>query len=101
MGFVQSLFGQPNPTRRWQFDPSVPLVLDLDQHTLSGVGIGEPLERLSFLGKGIARGSIDFPALGLAVSEMDGRIHELIVYFGHRAEPDGGNFAGVVRHRCQ
>jgi hypothetical protein len=101
MGFVQSLFGQPNPTRRWQFDPSVPLVLDLDQHTLSGVGIGAPLERLSFLGKGIARGSIDFPALGLAVSEADGRIHELIVYFGHPAEPDGGKFAGIVRHRGQ
>jgi len=100
MGFVQSLFGQPNPTRRWQFDPSVPLVLDLDQHTLSGVGIGERVERLSSLGKGISRDAIiAFPALGLAVSEADGLIHELIVYFGHSAEPDGGNFTGTSRYR--
>ena len=99
MGFVESLSAQPNPTRRWQFDPSVPLVLDLDQHTLGGVAVGQPLERLSFLGKGFPRGpSLAFPALGLAVSEADGLLADLIFYFGHPAEPDGGTFVGIVRH---
>lgn len=99
MGFVQSLFGQPNPTRRWQFDPSVPLVLDLNRHTLAGVAVGQPLERLSFLGKGIARSPIiAFPSLGLAVNEADGLIDELMVYFGHPAEPDGGRFSGTTRY---
>ena len=102
MGFVESLFAQPNPTRRWQFDPAIPLLLDLDQHTLCGIAVGQPLERLSFLGKGFPHGQIlAFPALGLAVSETDGLIGELIVYFGHATEPDGGTFAGAVRHRSQ
>ena len=100
MGFVESVFAQPNPTRRWQFDPAVPLVLDLDQHTLGGIAVGQPLQRLSFLGKAFPRGScLAYPALGLAVSEADGLIVELIVYFGHPSEPDGGTFAGPIRHR--
>lgn len=100
MGFVESLFAQPNPTRRWQFDPLVPLVLDLDRHMLSGTGIGDPLTGLSFLGKGVPRGGgIAFPAHGVAVGETDGRIHELIVYFGHPAEPEYGQFSGTARHR--
>lgn len=69
----------------------------IDQHTLSGVGVGDPLDRLSFLGPGKPDcGALAFKSLGLAVSHRDGMIHELVVYFGHHQEAEYGSFAGTA-----
>ncbi len=40
----------PNPTEAWMRRPNLDFILDLDQSTLNGIGFGEPLSALSFLG---------------------------------------------------
>jgi hypothetical protein len=46
----------------------VPLVIDLDRHQLSGVGIGDPVERLSFLGPAVVGVGFEFREKGVIVS---------------------------------
>jgi hypothetical protein len=76
------------------------LEFDLDEHALCGVGIGDPLEQLAFLGPGRpCQSGIAFSQHGIEVSSDFGLLTELIVYFGHPAEPQGGKFVGTIRHR--
>lgn len=44
------LFGPTNPTKHWQRLPDLRLDFDLERAKLNGVGLGDPLETLSFLG---------------------------------------------------
>jgi len=77
-----------NPTQSWEERQEVLLLLDLDEHRLSGVSVGEPLQGLNFLGRGNDLGSlIDWPAKGLRVHVIDGALFEITISFGH-AEDD-------------
>ena len=88
-----------NPTRDWRADPSRPLILDLDNHRLSGVGIGDPAIGLSFLGPA-AEWSFPFvfPNHGLAILGFE-TIEELNFYFDDPAEPNKGCFRGESQFR--
>lgn len=73
-----------NPTHAWEERQEVLLVLDLDRHQLCGVGVGEPLQGLEFLGRGNDFGSlIEWPAKGLRVHVVDGHLFEITISFGH------------------
>ena len=100
MGIIDTVRGWANPLWLWREDPSIPLVLDLDAHQLCGVGIGDSLERLSFLGRGKLHSSLAvFPDKGLAIGcSQELRIEEISVFVGHQAEPAGGAFSGTFRH---
>lgn len=56
-----STLSSRNPTKRWKKNSSRDLVVDLDEATLCGVGLGEPVENLAFLGpcEGFSHGSMD------------------------------------------
>jgi hypothetical protein len=104
MSFLSFLFGPPNPTKKWVADPSVPLVVDLDGHHLCGVGLGEPFERLAFLGPARLDWDFGFPAKGVSVGVEEGRIDSFTIYFNPAATPwfkDGGmaSFTGSLRYR--
>ncbi len=53
-----------SPTSDWLEERSVLLVADLDRFQLNGVGLGEDVERLRFLGPSASR-AFDYPAKGL------------------------------------
>lgn len=73
-----------NPTQSWEERQEVHLLLDLDQHQLSGVGVGEPLQGLHFLGRGTDLGQIlEWPWKGIRVHVVDGDLFEITISFGH------------------
>ena len=100
MSWWQSVCNWRNPTRAWRADRSRQLVVDLDHFCLSGVGIGDSVEGLSFLGRGV-HGSygLAFPARGLLIFAEGDRITEIVVYFGHADERRLGSFDGTFLHR--
>ncbi len=100
MGFFRSLLNWFNPTRDWEEDLIAPIVLDLDHHLFCGVGIGEPIEKLSFLGPGqVTSLGIAWPRKGVAVANGNGLIDEMSFFFGHVAEQRGGQFVGTFHYR--
>jgi hypothetical protein len=75
-------------------------VLDLDSHTFAGASIGDPIDRLSFLGP--AQGwslDLEFPDRGLAIGTGGQRVDELMFFFGHPEELRGGRFTGHIVFR--
>lgn len=50
MSLKNRLLGRKNRTARWQKEPSLPLVVELDKHAFCGVSIGEHIDQLSGLG---------------------------------------------------
>jgi hypothetical protein len=102
MALFDSLFKRSNPTRTWIANEAVPLVLDLDNHKLSGVGIGDSYEHLSFLGPGQSkRGEfVCYPDKGIEIDNDDGgRISGISIFFGHAEEPQRARFPGDARYR--
>jgi hypothetical protein len=68
----QSLFGPKNPTKDWQRANDLRLTFDLECGKLNWVGLGERLDRLSFLGpvedrSGLRQGEHRYFSLGLSV----------------------------------
>lgn len=66
------LFGPRNPTRFWPPGFRREITFDLDEASLSGVRLGQPLDSLSFLGldevsKSFRDGQLLYPSQGLAV----------------------------------
>jgi hypothetical protein len=51
------LFGPRNPTREWQRADGLSLTIDLNRASINDVLLGQPLNRLSFLGRDELRGS--------------------------------------------
>lgn len=81
-GLWQILSGWRNPTRHWHADPAWALSLDLDEHRLCGVGIGEPMESLAFLGPAASWSyEWEFPHHGITLLEDDHGLAEFAVYF--------------------
>jgi len=67
------LFGPKNPTKDWQRALDSRLTFDLDCAKLNGVGFGDRLDRLAFLGPvedrdGLRAGEYRYFSLGLSVS---------------------------------
>lgn len=91
-----------NPTHSWEERQEVVLLLDLDKHQLSGVGVGEPLQGLYFLGRGTDMGNhIEWPAKGLRVHVIDGSLFEVTISFGHAddEEDEIRKFPGRIVYR--
>jgi hypothetical protein len=88
-------------THTWKKDPSVPLIVDFDTHQLSGVGIGDAIQKLAFLGPARnddAAGSwYVFRESGIAVGADEG-----ITYFCVHLLPDPDEgieaFPGALRY---
>ena len=81
------------------------LVLDLDTFRLAGVGCGDPVARLRFLGPGCAcaaAGGWEYPAHGLTLTVCGGRVLGFRVHPRPRpADVAAGfqPFAGAIRFR--
>jgi len=88
-----------NPTRAWEENSRLTLIVDLDQNRLSDVRAGDPVEKLSFLGPAeVTPSGFIWPRKGIDVTACDGGIRELGFYFGHAAEPNKGVFVGGFRY---
>jgi hypothetical protein len=89
-------------TASWIEDPTVPLVLDLTSHRLSGVGIGGRMSALSFLGQARDRQGIEswyeFPSKGLCVEAIAGIIQAIHVSLAPDEEDGMIAFPGTFRH---
>jgi hypothetical protein len=102
MSLLDSLLNRSNSTRAWVADPAVSLVLDLDTNRLSGVGIGDRFDKLSFLGPGKGKRSapITFVEKGLQIDiDANELVESFAFYFGHAQEAEFGRFQGVVQYR--
>lgn len=96
MGFFDDLFNR-NPTRDWQPEKNLVLVLDIDQESFCGIQIGDDARRLSKLGPAedaasARNGWYRYPSLGFDVSTEHGRVVE----FQLRFEPEE-TYGGHVR----
>lgn len=68
----ESFFGPKNPTSKWQRVTDLQLDFDLEQGSLNGVRLGDPLEAVSFLGpiedkRGLTLEEYGYCSLGLRV----------------------------------
>ena len=101
MGLLDNLLNR-NPTRDWQPQRGLELVVDLDRESFCGVRLGEKVERLHKFGPtadaASARiGMFNYPTRGFQVSEEQGKFVEVETTFG---EGDGARaFAGKVVRR--
>jgi hypothetical protein len=104
-GLWQFLSGSRNPTRHWHADPARAITLDLDEHRLCGVGIGELMQTLAFLGPAASWSyEWEFPHLGITLLEADHGLAEFAVYFGRptaftRTSRQFRPFSGSIAYR--
>ncbi len=98
------LFGRKNPTKNWQRIPELRLTFDLECGELNGIGVGERLERLAFLGPcegrhAVGDGDYQYFSLGLSVGcyneEQTIDCFEVIQY--DPCEPKYQPYAGACR----
>ncbi len=102
MGFISSVFDRGNPSRSWAGDYAGPLVLDIGRNTLNGAGLGDPLERLAFLGPAKEwRPSLAWPDKGLGVDFAEGRIEGFLVQVSRAAGYAPENFPGTFAREGQ
>jgi hypothetical protein len=78
--FFDNLFNR-NPTRDWQPQRGLKLVLDLEQETLCGIGFGEVANRLAKLGpaedaRAARAGHYRYPSRGFSITTELGRVVE-------------------------
>jgi hypothetical protein len=97
-----------NPTWRWKEDATIPLVADLDRHRPCGVGPGDELRHLSFLGRATLLGEncLVFAGKRVVVQVLAGRIQRFAVCqedcwlpLPFRPPLHVASFRGSVRHR--
>jgi len=101
---LEFLFGPKNPTKDWRRDPDLRLTFDLERGTLNGVGLGDSLDRLSFLGPvedrtGLRSGEYRYFSLGLFVGCNEGQIADYYIVQRDRFAPQYRPFAGVCCYR--
>lgn len=102
MSLLDRLRRRRNPTADWREDRSVRLIADLDRFELSGVGFGDPLARLSFLGPSESA-FLDFHRKGLQVDVTDARLDGFTLALGAGAFLGGSSshpvrpFVGTLR----
>jgi hypothetical protein len=100
---LEFLFGPRNPTRTWPPCREWSLVFSLDDASLNGVKVGEPLNRLTFLGpdedrKGFRNNELSYFTKGLQIrfNDTTQRIVEFRVVSFDRWEPRFRAFDGAV-----
>jgi len=103
---LRDLFGRRHGlTSGWKEDSRTRLVVDLDRFELGGVGIGEELAKLSFLGPSDSEDSdsLDYSTKGLTVDVHEGRVEAYMLALRHGAQLGSGRdapaerFAGRIR----
>ena len=88
--FLNKLLGRQNRTADWPVIPSSDdaLQVNLNTHRFSGVAIGDPIDKLAFLGPAAncyQRIKVyDYPKRGFYITEDDGRL-ESVVFLWHPA----------------
>jgi hypothetical protein len=85
------LFGPPNPTRSWPVVGEREITFDLDNASINGVRLGEPLDRARFLGpdedrRAFRGGELLYFSKGLAVS-FSLRSQALVAYRIVQSDP--------------
>ncbi|MBK7367864.1 MAG: hypothetical protein IPJ04_08095 [Candidatus Eisenbacteria bacterium] len=97
-------FRVPYPTSRWEKTPSPNLEVDVVKGSLSGVELGDDVERLSFLGPADSAGEacagvFGYNALGLALMSDNGKLASITLLL--TGSPGGKHdaFAGIFRVR--
>jgi len=96
-------FQRRAPTAGWREDPGLQLVADLEVFELNGVGFGDDVEGLRFLGPSETRW-YDYPSKGLQLDvDSKGRLEGLVlalrggVYLGPTKPERVRQFAGRIR----
>lgn len=83
MRLLRNLLPRRNPTAGWVQDSSRRLELNLDSSSLCGVPLGDPFERLAFLGPARTASSgselFEFPSIGVVAEREAGRVIGLFV----------------------
>jgi len=99
MRWLKALLGLGNPTENWVEHPQRRLEFDLSRNALCGVGLGEPIERLSFLGPSAEwKPSLVFPRKGIGVDFQHGRIESFLLNLSDEWVAKYGKFTGSFRH---
>lgn len=100
---LRSLFGPPNPTRKWVENPMVARAVELDRHAFCGVAAGEPFDGLSFLGRSRIHPHIhtwhEYPHEGLRVDVKEGAVESFIFTLTRDEDDDLTPYAGLLRYR--
>lgn len=105
MGIFDFLRAKPDPTREWIANPSLTLKLNLDEHSLAGIRIGDPFDTISRLGptenpKSIQYEVCEYCSKGLRVGFGRGLVDSFEVVFGAATGAEGYSpFVGVCHHR--
>jgi len=102
---LEFLFGPKNPTKDWQRASDLRLTFDLECGKLNGVGFGERLERLSFLGpvedrSGLRQGEHRYFSLGLSVDcrSGDDTVDEFEIIQKDEYVPKYRPFPGAIQY---
>jgi hypothetical protein len=102
--FLSALFAL-NPTRQWQENPSIPLILDLDQHQFCQLKIGDTFEKLSFLGSArrnsLFKDWFEFSSKGITVSVVEAHIEWFAFFIQPDPEISMAHFEGAFQYQKQ
>ena len=104
MGILDWLSGRSDVTAGWVRDPALRLNVDFAQGALCGVTLGEPAERLSFLGraedrKAAPKGDLQYFTLGLCVGVSGTRIESFTIWWQDYLGEGYKTYAGRVTSR--
>src|SRR5262245_54227190 len=97
-----------NPSETWLRDPTQALRVDLDNHRLCDVGLGDPYERLAFLGRGRhvwrkrpEEFMLEWPGTGIRIDINASVIESIMLSFGEALAAASGEFDGEFTYRGQ
>ncbi|MGI5860665.1 MAG: hypothetical protein ACOX6T_01260 [Myxococcales bacterium] len=101
MGFFSTLFGRQREslTASWEADPAVLLEFDAQRHTLNGVRLGDPVERLRGLGpvedwRALRVGDLVYASRGLRLGVSEGLLDSFSLIWSSPYEPGFRSFPG-------
>jgi hypothetical protein len=101
----RKLLAGPLPTDTWRATPHLPLILDLERHTVVNIGPEASVEWLSVLGPPEDRDAIEdacyrYMSKGLEFWAEDHRIKDIrVVWNDPLSDPHMEPFPGTTRHR--
>ncbi len=107
MSLWDRLFAKSDPTREWTAQPGLKVLLDLDKHTLCGIRLGDPVDRVSRLGtpdnlRPTKYEDYAYDTLGFDIGAREGMVTGFTLLFDPEAagfEEDVRPFGGGVRWR--
>lgn len=104
MGIFDKVFRRGYPSAAWTRREPLSLEFDFDRTALNGVGIGDGLEGLSFLGPAedapaAQKELLRYFSLGLEIRCAEGRVAELTLVWADSMAEGYRPFAGLCRRR--